>query len=129
MFLIVTGPLISRLSDVHQCTSRQVARKSMYPYKMGTPDVFEWSTIYISALCRLQPFMPLFLPGLQSDNVLPPVSLCGNEYLLSAMLATHTLRKRVCFSKNSIYIISLSYLLPGQGMNASMNDSHNLGEC
>jgi hypothetical protein len=107
----------------------QVARKSLHPYKIGTPKVFEWFTIYISELVfDLQPHLHSRSPGLQSDSVSPLVSPYKNGYSLLAMLATHILRKRVSSCWDLAKFVYLSYVLPGQGMNASMNDSHNLGQ-
>ncbi|KIM90285.1 hypothetical protein PILCRDRAFT_812015 [Piloderma croceum F 1598] len=68
----------------------EVARKSLYPYKIGTPKVFEWFTIYIIG-----------------QRVASRFSVQERVFIVGDACHTHSPKA-------------------GQGMNASMNDSHNL---
>jgi phenol 2-monooxygenase len=68
----------------------EVARKSLHPYKIGTPKVFEWFTIYIIG-----------------QRVASRFSVQERVFIVGDACHTHSPKA-------------------GQGMNASMNDSHNL---
>jgi phenol 2-monooxygenase len=68
----------------------EVARKSLHPYKIGTPKVFEWSTIYIIG-----------------QRIASHFSVKERVFIVGDACHTHSPKA-------------------GQGMNASLNDSHNL---
>jgi phenol 2-monooxygenase len=67
-----------------------IARKSMHPYKIATPDKFEWWTLYIIG-----------------QRVASSFSVDDRVFIVGDACHTHSPKA-------------------GQGMNASMGDSHNL---
>ncbi|KZP03084.1 FAD-binding monooxygenase, partial [Athelia psychrophila] len=112
----VVDPATGRVDPTKMGPSEilEVARRSLHPYTIATPKEFEWSTIYISAyILWLDQHLGALMMELtvMHDTVGQRVAsqFSANERVFIAGDACHTHSPKA-----------------GQGMNASMSDSHNL---